>query len=83
MLVCDHRTHPNCQIVLNKRDPRRALCLRELLKHGLDHPARRAHRGRKHSHDGAVQAQQAAEKCWLRGLVDGRGWIGVEGPCRG
>ena len=73
MLARDHRTHPNSQIDLNKRDPRRPLSPRELLKHGLDHPARRARRGREHGHDGTVGAQQAAKRCWVRRRVDGRG----------
>ena len=29
----------------------------KVLKHGLDHPARWAHRGREHGDDGAVRAE--------------------------
>ena len=63
MLARGHRTHPNSQIDLNKRDPGRPLCPRGLPKRGLDHPARR---GREHGHDGAVRVQRAAERCWVR-----------------
>ena len=72
MLTRDHRNHPNNQIDRNKRDPWHLLCPRELLKRGLNHPARRTCRGREHSHDGAVQAQQAAERRWVC-----RGWMVV------
>ena len=81
MLVRGHRTHPNSQIDLNKRDQGRPLCPRELLKHGLDHPTRRE---RERSHDGVVRALQAAERYWVRRRVDGRGRgrVVAKGPGR-
>lgn len=74
MLTRDHRTHPNAQINLDKRDPtaRRRLILRprEILEYRLDHPTRRARRRSKHSDDGAMGAQQATERRWVRRRVD-------------
>ena len=57
ILTRDHRTHPDAQIDLNKRDLLLVLRPCELLKYRLDHPARRTRRGREHSDDGAMGAQ--------------------------
>jgi hypothetical protein len=57
ILARDHRTHPDTQINLNKRDLQLALRPRKLLKYRLDHPARRTRRGREHNDDGAMGAQ--------------------------
>ena len=70
ILTRDHRTHPNAQINLNKRDLQPASRPRKLLKYQPDHPARQARHGREHGDDGAMGAQQAAERCRVRRGVD-------------
>ena len=70
ILARDHRTHPDTQINLNKCDLQPALRPRKLLKYWLDHPTQRTRRRREHSDDGAMGAQQAAERRRVRRRVD-------------
>ena len=70
ILARDHRTHPDTQINLNKCDLLLALRPRKLLKYRLDHPTWWARRGCEHSDDGAMGAQQAAERRRVRRGVD-------------
>jgi hypothetical protein len=77
--MCDHRTHPNAQINLNKRDLlllALALRPRQLLKYRLDHPAQRAHRGREHSDDGPAgcgampgSSRGGSDRCRVRAVA--------------